>query len=161
MASTLITDYLGKGLQSARPVSPPVAASALAVYYATDTGIWWAWAGSGWTDLRRLNVRLQAQWTSGAIVFNDTIFFVYDPPYPGTIASLRHFVTTGSFTVAVKIGGVNVGGLGAITPTSTPTTTSASAPNTFAAGQIVSGVITGATGYPQDALLSLNATWAP
>jgi hypothetical protein len=161
MASTLITDYLGKGLTSARPASPPINSAACATYYATDTGIWWGWNGTAWTDLRRLNVRLQAQWTSGAIVFNDTIYFVYDAPYPGTILSLRHFVLTGSFSLAVQIAGVNVGGLAAVAPTTTPTTTSATSANTFTAGQAISGVISGASGLPQDALLSLAVTWTP
>jgi hypothetical protein len=161
MASTQITDYLGRGLTSARPASPPVAAAAIAIFFATDTGIWWVWNGAAWTDLRRLNVRMQAQWTSGAIVFNDTVFFAYDAPYAGTIVSLRHFVLTGSFSCAVQIAGVNVGGLAAVAPTATPTTTNATSANTFTAGQTISGIITAATGYPQDALLSLNVTWAP
>jgi hypothetical protein len=51
MASTRITDYLGAGLASARPVSPPVAAGALAEYIATDTGTVSVWNGTSWITL--------------------------------------------------------------------------------------------------------------
>jgi hypothetical protein len=106
---------------------------------------------------------MQAQWVSGAVVVNDTFWFSYDAPYAGTINSLTHFTTVGSFTVAVQINGVSVTGLGAVAPTSTPTTTNASAANTFTAGQRISGVITGSstTPAPTDAVLSLAVTWAP
>ena len=49
--STLITDYLGRGLAAARPASLSVATNALALYYATDTDSWAYWNGSGWTAL--------------------------------------------------------------------------------------------------------------
>jgi hypothetical protein len=237
-ASTLITDYLGKGLAAARPVTPPIASGAIALWFATDTLITSAWNGTAWVDITvsgptgptgatgatgptgptgstgptgpigltgtttvsatpppspaagqqwwsttdgklyiwdttvwvevsvgagmsHIAARLQAQWTAGAIVFNDTIYFVYDAPYAGTIISLRHFVLTGSFSLAVQIAGVNVGGLAAVTPTATPTTTNTTSANTFTAGQAISGIITGAAGFPQDALLSLNVIWAP
>lgn len=108
----------------------------------------------------RQSARMQISWASGAVVTNDTVYFVYDAPYPGTINSMTHFCTTGSFTVAVKIAGTNVTGLAAVSPTSTPTTTNATAANAFTAGQIISGVITSAASSPTDALLSLNVTWA-
>ena len=49
--STLLTDYMGRGLASARPTSLSVATNALALYYATDTSTWAYWNGSGWTTL--------------------------------------------------------------------------------------------------------------
>jgi len=118
-------------------------------------------SGSGWVaGTARTAGRMQAQWASGATVANDTIYFAYDVPYDGTINSLTHLCATGSFTVAVQINGTPVTGLGAVSPTSTPTTTNATAANTFTAGQRISGVITGTTGSPTDAVLSLNVTWA-
>jgi hypothetical protein len=120
-----------------------------------------AWAlAVGATGNSRQAARLQAQWASGAIVANSTIYFAYDAPYDGTINSMTHLCTTGSFTVAVQINGTPVTGLGAVSPTSTPTTTNATAANTFTAGQRISGVITSASGSPTDVLLSLNVTWA-
>lgn len=109
----------------------------------------------------RNNARLQAQWASGAIVQNDTIYLAYDAPYAGTINSLIYFAGTGSFTANVQINGVSVTGLGAVNVnSSTPATTNANAANIFTAGQRISVVITGATGAPTDAVLSANVTWS-
>jgi hypothetical protein len=109
----------------------------------------------------RSAARMQAQWVSGAVVQNDTIFFAYDPPYNGTINSLTYFTGVGSFTVAVKIAGTNVTGLSAVTVNNTTAATAtATAANTFTAGQHITAAITGATSSPTDALLSLNVTWS-
>jgi hypothetical protein len=105
--------------------------------------------------------RMQAQWVSGAAVSNDTVYFVYDAPYNGTINSLTYFTGNGSFTVAVQINGTNVTGLSAIAVSSaTPATATATAANTFTAGQRITAVVTAATGSPTDAVLSLAATWS-
>ena len=49
--STLITDYIGEGLATNRPTTPPIAPSALGLYYATDTGQFSLWNGSGWVNV--------------------------------------------------------------------------------------------------------------
>jgi hypothetical protein len=46
--STLITDYLGEGLASARPASLSIAGSALGLYVATDTGALSIWYSGAW-----------------------------------------------------------------------------------------------------------------
>jgi hypothetical protein len=103
---------------------------------------------------------MQMQWSSGAVVTNDTTYFCFDPPYAGTINSLTYLTASGSFTVAVQIAGVNVTGLAAVSVnSSTPATTNATAANTFTAGQAIAAVITGTTNSPTDALLSLNVSW--
>jgi hypothetical protein len=51
MASTIISEYLGRGLASARPVTPNVPAGVSALYFSTDTGILSAWDGSGWVNV--------------------------------------------------------------------------------------------------------------
>lgn len=108
----------------------------------------------------RTSFRMQAEWVSGAVVQNDTVYFTVDAPYAGQINSLKYFTGAGSFTVAIKINGVAVTGLGAVTVnSSTPATTNATAANTFNAGDTIEAVITGATGTPIDAVLSLNCTW--
>lgn len=48
--STLITDYLGRGVASARPSSVTVAAGALALWFSTDTGELDYYTGSGWAN---------------------------------------------------------------------------------------------------------------
>jgi len=63
-ASTLITDYLGAGLASARPATPPVAVGALALFYATDTGALSRWTGAAWADVLTVGVG-GPTWTSG------------------------------------------------------------------------------------------------
>jgi hypothetical protein len=103
---------------------------------------------------------MQAEWPAGAIVNNGTVHVCWDPPYAGTINSLKHICNTGSFTAAIQINGGVVTGLSAITPTGTITTTNASAANTFTAGQPIDAVITSATTNAADATLSLNVTWA-
>jgi len=47
-ASTTMTDYLGKGLLSARPASLTLAAGVMGLYYATDTKLMYVWDGSAW-----------------------------------------------------------------------------------------------------------------
>jgi hypothetical protein len=48
MTSTLIIDYLGVGLASARPATPNLFAGALGLYFATDTGALSSWDGTTW-----------------------------------------------------------------------------------------------------------------
>lgn len=47
-ASTLITDYVGRGTHAARPVTPNIPTGATALYYETDTGVAFTWSGSVW-----------------------------------------------------------------------------------------------------------------
>jgi Collagen triple helix repeat (20 copies) len=109
----------------------------------------------------RNTARLQAQWVTGAIVGNDTVWLAYDAPYAGTINALTYFTGNGSFSVAIQINDTNVTGLSAVAVSSaTPATATATAANTFTAGQRITAVITGATGSPTDALLSLAVTWS-
>jgi hypothetical protein len=107
------------------------------------------------------NARLQAQWVSGAVVQNDTVWLAYDAPYAGTVNSLKYFAGNGSFSVAIQINDVNVTGLSSISVSSaTPTTATATGANTFDIEQRITAVVTGATGSPTDALLSLAVTWS-
>ena len=108
----------------------------------------------------RDKARLQAQWQNAATVSDDTVWW-WDMPYGGTISTLKYFTGNGSFTVAIKINGTTVTGLGAVAvSSSTPATATATAANTFAAGDNITAVITGSTGSPTDALLSLAVTWS-
>lgn len=82
MSSTLITDYIGTGLASARPASPPIAATALGFYFATDTGALSIWDG-GWVTLAAVNLiptaRLIANTTgSNAIPVSTTLTALID-----------------------------------------------------------------------------------
>ena len=109
----------------------------------------------------RNTAKLQAQWVSGAVGANDPVWRVYDAPDAGVVQSLTYFTASGSFTVAIQINGSNVTGLGTIAVSSaTPATATATAANTFAAGQRITAVVTAATGSPTDALLSLAVTWS-
>lgn len=109
----------------------------------------------------RDKARLQAQWQNAATVSDDTVWW-WDMPYAGTINTLKYFTGNGSFTVAIKVNGTTtVTGLSAVAvSSSTPATATATAANTFALGDNISAVITGSTGSPTDALLSLAVTWS-
>ncbi len=50
-ASSLIIDYLGRGLLAARPTSPNISASGTAIYWAEDTNQVFCWTGSSWRDM--------------------------------------------------------------------------------------------------------------
>jgi hypothetical protein len=130
-------------------------------------GVVWQWDAAKWIALgsggitQRNAARMQLAWDNPAIVVNDTVFFLYDVPYAGTINSMTWFTGAGSFTANVQIAGTSVTGLAAVNVnTATATTTTATAANTFTAGQRIGLVITAATGSPTDALLSLNVTWS-
>lgn len=66
MATTIISDYIGSGLDADKPTGDPgVATGAGATYFATDTGILYAWDGSAWTQvvsaaLKGANITLNA-----------------------------------------------------------------------------------------------------
>lgn len=62
-SSTIITDYLGRGVFASRPVTPPVPAGGTAFYYATDTTALYVWNGAAW-------VSAGAPSGTGAIAFN-------------------------------------------------------------------------------------------
>lgn len=51
VASTVITDYFGEGLHSARPATPNVPTGCTAIYYETDTTNTFAWSGSAWVQI--------------------------------------------------------------------------------------------------------------
>lgn len=63
-SSTLIVDYLGSGLHSARPASPSIPTGGIAFYLETDTGDLCVWNGSSWVtpnSTRVASVNLTAQ----------------------------------------------------------------------------------------------------
>lgn len=61
--SSVLTDYLGEGLAASRPVTPNVAATALAMYFATDTGNLYAWNGATWIGV----VTPTTAWNAGTV----------------------------------------------------------------------------------------------
>lgn len=161
MTTTLITDYLGRGLASARPASVLIAPGGLALWYSTDTDEVDKWNGSAWVAMakpRNKGVML-AQFVLGTIVSNGGFDFAYKAPYAGTVTSLDSVAGTGTFTLAVKINGTNITGLAAVAVGSAANTAATGA-DTFAAGDTISGTISAATGAPTDAVLSLNVTWS-
>src|SRR5678816_432396 len=109
----------------------------------------------------RDKARLQAQWQNAAVVSDDTVWLCFDTPYAGTVNSLTYFTGNGSFVVSIKVNGTTVTGLSAVAvSSSTPATATATALNVFAKGDNITAVITGSTGAPTDALLSLAVTWS-
>jgi hypothetical protein len=133
----------------------------LFVFYDDGTSTQWVPATSTVAmPTPRNAARLQAQWQNAATVSDDTVWW-WDMPYGGTISTLKYFTGNGSFNVAIKVNGTTVTGLGAVAvSSSTPATATATAANTFSAGDNITAVITGSTGAPTDALLSLAVTWS-
>ena len=133
----------------------------LFVFYDDGTSTQWVPATSTAAMPAPRNLaRLQAQWQNAATVSDDTVWW-WDMPYAGTISTLKFFTGNGSFNVAIKVNGTTVTGLGAVAvSSSTPATATATAANIFAAGDNITAVITGSTGAPTDALLSLAVTWS-
>ena len=134
----------------------------LFVFYDDGTSTQWVPATSTVAmPAPRNSARLQAQWQNAAVVSDDTVWLCFDTPYAGTVNSLTHFTGNGSFVVNIQINGVSVTSLGAVTVNSaTPATLNATAANTFPEHARVTVVITGSTGSPTDALLSLAVTWS-
>lgn len=95
-------------------------------------------------------------WEAGAIAADGT--------YSGGPAALRAFqinsltavAVTGTFTVAVKINGVSVTGLGAVAVTAASTTTIATGLNAAPLGALVTFVITSSASSPADVTLTVN-----
>ena len=50
-ASTMITDYFGRGTHAARPTTPNIPSGATAFYYETDTGNTMVWSGTAWVQV--------------------------------------------------------------------------------------------------------------
>lgn len=83
---------------------------------------------------------------STTAVGNQTFYLVAKAPFAGTINILEAAQTTsGTITAAIKINGTNVTGLSAVSVTSTPADTNATAANTFAIGDIVTLVTSSAS----------------
>jgi hypothetical protein len=133
----------------------------LFVFYDDGTSTQWVPATSAVAmPAPRNAARLQAQWQNAATVSDDTVWW-WDMPYAGIISTLKYFTGNGSFTVAIQINGATVTGLSAVAvSSSTPATATATALNVFAKGDNITAVITGSTGSPTDALLSLAVTWS-
>lgn len=100
-----------------------------------------------------------AQWPSGAVVQNGTVYLVYNAPVSGTINSVDYTTAVGSFNAQVQISGTVVSGLGTISVNNTMSNTPAGA-NTFSIGDKITAVITNASGNPTNAVLNLNLTWS-
>jgi hypothetical protein len=133
----------------------------LFVFYDDGTSTQWVPATSTVAmPAPRNEARLQSQWVNASTVSDDTVWW-WDMPYAGTVSTLKYFTGNGSFNVAIKVNGTTVTGLGAVAvSSSTPATATATAANTFSAGDNITAVITGSTGAPTDALLSLAVTWS-
>lgn len=75
MASGLLVDYLGVGLAADRPVAPDIYTGALALYFATDTGILSGWDGAAWETLSSTGGIVAVAPTGG---YQDGALLVYD-----------------------------------------------------------------------------------
>jgi hypothetical protein len=102
--STLLTDYLGRGLASARPTALSIAAGALALYYETDTSTWAFWNGTGWTALPGgLNEIVAGSGLAGGTITTSGTLSL------GTIAAGAFLVNAGTVAAAPSAGSFGSG----------------------------------------------------
>lgn len=78
--STKIIDYLGSGTHASRPASPPVSASALALYYETDTALLFQWNGSAWVQVTSQTLLATVNPSTSPVTFSSI---------PATFSALR------------------------------------------------------------------------
>lgn len=96
-SSTLITDYLGKGLAANRPASPPVASGAIAFYYATDTGVLSSWNGTAWQAAGSVSqIVTGAGLSGGTIAASGTISADW---HAGAVSALGSHLTLNAGTI--------------------------------------------------------------
>lgn len=76
---------------------------------------------------------------------NGTYYISLRMPFAGAISVARHVLASGSLNFAVTINTVNVSGISAVSPTSTPATATATGDNAFASAAVIAVVISSAT----------------
>lgn len=81
--------------------------------------------------------------SSTSALGNATLTWVM--PFSGTVNTLYAQTTSGTLTWAWKINGTNITGLSAVSVSSTPSTTNATAANTFSAGDTITAVSSSAS----------------
>lgn len=89
-------------------------------------------------------------------VENKTYTLEMNSRYGYTIESISYKTDSGTATIAVQIGGSNVGALGSLSATSTMQTTSATTDKTVAIGDDVTLVVSGISGASD---LTININW--
>lgn len=99
-------------------------------------------------------------WEGGSVIANGTYHYTLSAPYAGTITAADYVLPSGtSFVFAVQIAGVSVTSLSAVTVnSSTAASTSSTGANTFTAGQVITLVVSSATGSPTSGFVSLRIT---
>lgn len=102
-ASTLITDYIGRGLAAARPATPPVSAGCLALYYATDTLTVSCWDGSAWQNLAAPGGVALSGLTNATLPLNTGSLLEVSEPTGGSPAYASKKVTAANLLAAGNI----------------------------------------------------------
>lgn len=120
MTTTQITDYLGSGPASERPVAPNIGSDALAFYLATDTGALYRFDGTTWTATSSV-------WREGSGAPSDSLGVDGDFYLDGVSGNV-YTKAAGAYTVACNIRGPTgatgaTGAQGVIGPTGPPGTT--------------------------------------
>lgn len=169
-ATIVFIDMSAASILALAPLASPPLTGAVTVSgtlsVSTPVGVVSGGTGANTTAAARTTLGLTAasvliQWTGGTVVGNGTYYFTIFAPFAGTINSMDYLIGTGSFTANVQVAGVSVTGLGAVAVSSaTQANLAATAANTFTAGQVISLVVTAATGTATNAALNLRITRA-
>lgn len=111
MSTRSISDYAGRGLLSARPVSPPVVSTGTAFYYSTDTSALFVWNGSGWASTGAPPGPSVLQLATAAVASAATGVTLPAPPTANNLLlCIYHNAGTLSVTAAAGWQRVGVGG---------------------------------------------------
>ncbi len=86
-----------------------------------------------------------------------TYYIIYASELAFTINRLTYLTIAGTCTLAIKINGVNVTGLSALSVTTSPATTNATAANSVAIGDIITAVVTSPSSIA-DLIFNLKVT---
>lgn len=127
-ASTLITDYLGRGLAASRPASPSVPSGGIAVYYATDTLVFSVWNGTSWSPFGA------GAWTAAPVTNLGTSIAVNSGTVDIALVAGTNVTISGNNTITAASGITSLVGGTNVTISGGNTITAASGITTLVAG---------------------------
>src|SRR5690606_22531122 len=77
---------------------------------------------------------------------NGTYYVTLDAPFAGSVLTAKHILSSGSLSFTATINSSNITGIVSISPTSSPSTATASAANTFSKGDVIAVTVSSVSG---------------
>lgn len=105
--SSLLTDYIGAGLSSAKPTTPGgssgLYSGAVAFYYATDTGVMWCWNGTSWVVMAAQGGIAQTLTYASSVALNPSLGSAANITLTGAITFANPAVMLPGFSGFIEI----------------------------------------------------------